>query len=224
MVNHSGKHDRDVILASKMRVRVGLGMITRHEALKFFLRLERQHFVHREGFHGLVVHHLDLREGFAGPIDDLEALDVISSPLFEGVGALDVHEVGSYLFEREDPNVFVDGIAVLFRMGLDKQDGIQTFGRNVFFQSVQKGAQVLRIIGRLAILLTFPHEGGDGFEIVFNSRHFGQVVLVVGGEGKDKGRGRNALRRCLESRLAGNPLLVPALSAILICSLRTPRS
>jgi hypothetical protein len=63
-------------------------------------------------------------------------LGVISSPLFEGVGALDVHELGSYLFEREDPNVFVDGIAVLFRMGLDEQDGIQTFGRNVSFQSV----------------------------------------------------------------------------------------
>jgi hypothetical protein len=51
-------------------------------------------------------------------------------------------------------------------MGLDEQDGIQTFGRNVSFQRVQEGAHVLHVNGRLAILLNFLGEVGDGFEIL----------------------------------------------------------
>jgi hypothetical protein len=83
LVNHLGEHDRDLILPSKGRLRVGLGIL-RYEARKVFLRLELHHLMHREGF--------------LGPVFDLEALGVISSPLIEGVGALDVHEVGSYIF------------------------------------------------------------------------------------------------------------------------------
>lgn len=174
---------------------------SREHALEFFHRHRTLHLEHPEVIAGSV--------RTPRPLDDFRPLLVVASPRFDGLEALVVHQIRTSLPQRFRPTQLVDCTAVMIHMSLDKQSRIETFDGNVFVQVLQDFGQFLPV-SRSALFVAELEKGSKVSEILysrrpeesvecslrlgntskptFDSRHFGQVVLVVVGEGKCKGR------------------------------------